>query len=206
MLRIDLAVPFAERDAARQLGACWDPGRRVWFVPEDRDATPLARWLPLADGVNIRASGYFIASTTLRCWRCRGTSPVCGFALAAGHETLYVDDDTGREFWETAEEPTLLCYLDYLDAAVVARITARSAVYRYGFRRQTQSFYWVNFCAHCNTKLGDYETFCEPGIGFMPLTREQATQVSLGWVDEPFAARANGWSFGVELFEYMTRR
>lgn len=28
------------------LGARWDPQAKVWYVPDGRDPTPLARWLP----------------------------------------------------------------------------------------------------------------------------------------------------------------
>jgi hypothetical protein len=206
MLRIDLAVPVCDSEEARRLGACRDPATGVWFVPGDRDGSAFARWLPQGEPLNIRSPSYFLAATTLACWRCRGPSRVHGFALPAGHETLYVDDESGAESWEAAEEPSFVCYLEYLVPAVAVRMRARTTNYRYGFRRRTRTFYWVNFCEHCGTKLGDYDAFCEPGQGFMPLTREEAARVTLTRVPEPFAARAGGWSIGVELFEFMPER
>jgi hypothetical protein len=206
MFRIDLAVPFADKDKARRLGARWDAAHGVWFVPGDRDASPFASWLPNPGQLNVRAPSYFLAATSRLCWRCSGSSRVHGFALPAGHEVLCVDDDSGEESWEAAEEPSFICYLEYLQPSAVARIRAHTAGYRYGLRRRTQTFYWVNFCEHCGAKLGDYDTFCEPGQGFMPLTREDAARVTLTRVNEPFTARADGWSFGVELFEFMPER
>jgi hypothetical protein len=206
MLRIDLAVPSSDNDAARLLGACWDPERGLWFVPEDRDASPFARWLPTAEQPNVRAPSYFLAAAMLTCWRCRGPSRVHGFVLPPGHQTLYVDDESGEESWEVADEPSLVCYLAYLAPAVVARIRARNPSYRYGLRRRMRTFYWVNFCEYCGAKLGDYDAFCEPGQGFMPLTREDAARITLTRVDEPFTASAGSWSIGVELFEFMTER
>ncbi|SNT36311.1 hypothetical protein SAMN06265795_12926 [Noviherbaspirillum humi] len=44
-----LAVPFAEKDAAKKLGARWDAEGRTWYVPPGVDATPFRRWLPAAD-------------------------------------------------------------------------------------------------------------------------------------------------------------
>lgn len=44
-MRIDLNVPFAEKDAAKALGAWWDPARRTWFVKNVEDLTPFQRWL-----------------------------------------------------------------------------------------------------------------------------------------------------------------
>jgi hypothetical protein len=206
MLRIDLAVPSSDNDAARRLGALWDPARGLWFVPEDRDASPFAEWLPAANQLNVRAPSYFLATASLPCWRCRGSSRVHGFALPAGHQTLCVDDDSGDEAWEMADEPSFVCYLEYLPSAIVARIREHAASYRYAFRHRTQTFYWVNFCEYCDTKLGDYDTFCEPGQGFMPLTREDAARITLMRIHEPFSASAGGWSIGVELFEFMSER
>ncbi len=178
--------------------------RRVWFVPGDRDATPFARWLPPSSAVNVRAVSYLVATSMQTCHRCRGLSRVHGFALPAGHETSDVDEETGEVLWETSDEPTLICYLDYVNLAAIDGIRRLTANYRLTPRRRTRSYYWANFCEHCGTKFGDYDVFCEPGQGFMPLTRDDAARIVLARVDAPFAAAAGGWSLGVELFEYMT--
>jgi hypothetical protein len=39
-----LAVPFAEKDEAKRLGARWDPKRRLWWVPITSDPVAYARW------------------------------------------------------------------------------------------------------------------------------------------------------------------
>lgn len=46
MPRIDLNVPYAEKDLAKQLGALWDKEKRVWYVPDGVDPLLLRRWLP----------------------------------------------------------------------------------------------------------------------------------------------------------------
>lgn len=70
-MRFDLKVPFAEKDAAKKLGARWDAGRKLWYVVDKDDLAPFARWSPtphdVADvavslpkkvaGTNTRASG-----------------------------------------------------------------------------------------------------------------------------------------------------
>jgi len=203
MLRIDLDVPFADNARAQRLGARWDPARRVWFVPENRDASPFARWLTPARTPNVRAHSYLIAAASLACWRCAGISQIHGFALPPGHETLEVDDDSGEECWESNDEATLLCYLEFVVPDAIEAIRRRSTCYRYAYRRRTQSFYCANLCEYCGAKLGDYDAFCEPGQGFMPLTRDEAELIALTPIDAAFAANAGGWSLGVELFEYM---
>lgn len=39
-----LNVPFAEKDAAKSLGARWDATSKKWYVPQGLDMAPFARW------------------------------------------------------------------------------------------------------------------------------------------------------------------
>lgn len=41
-----LTVDYAEKDAAKALGARWDGLQRQWYVPEGRELAPFAQWLP----------------------------------------------------------------------------------------------------------------------------------------------------------------
>ncbi|RYF61309.1 MAG: exodeoxyribonuclease VII large subunit [Comamonadaceae bacterium] len=43
-----LVSSFADKDRVKSLGARWDPARRQWYVPEGRELTPFAQWLPTA--------------------------------------------------------------------------------------------------------------------------------------------------------------
>jgi len=45
-MRMNLKVPFAEKDEAKKLGARWDAARKTWYVEGDADLAPLARWSP----------------------------------------------------------------------------------------------------------------------------------------------------------------
>lgn len=45
-MRLNLKVPFAEKDEAKKLGARWDPGRKVWYVEGKEDLAPFSRWSP----------------------------------------------------------------------------------------------------------------------------------------------------------------
>lgn len=44
--RIDLAVPYAEKEDAKALGARWDPGKKLWYAPPGTAVGDLRRWLP----------------------------------------------------------------------------------------------------------------------------------------------------------------
>lgn len=41
-----LAVPYAERNQAKDAGARWDNGAKLWYAPEGADLAKLDKWLP----------------------------------------------------------------------------------------------------------------------------------------------------------------
>lgn len=45
-MRFNLKVPFAEKDAAKKLGARWDAARKLWYVVNQDDMAPFAKWSP----------------------------------------------------------------------------------------------------------------------------------------------------------------
>lgn len=45
IMRFDLKVPFAEKDAAKKLGARWDAANKLWYVV-DKDPAPFEKWSP----------------------------------------------------------------------------------------------------------------------------------------------------------------
>ncbi|UCV20611.1 hypothetical protein KI610_08635 [Ferribacterium limneticum] len=47
-MRINLKVPFAEKEQAKKLGARWDAARKIWYVEQQPDMAPFAQWSPTA--------------------------------------------------------------------------------------------------------------------------------------------------------------
>jgi len=45
-MRINLTTPFAEKEAAKALGARWDPARKNWYIENVEDMTPFIQWIP----------------------------------------------------------------------------------------------------------------------------------------------------------------
>lgn len=45
-MRINLKTPFADKDAAKALGARWDGARKIWYITDVADLTPFMRWIP----------------------------------------------------------------------------------------------------------------------------------------------------------------
>jgi len=51
--RTYLAVPYAEKDDAKQLGAKWDRQAKAWYVPAGVELDAFTAWLPSRDSVHI---------------------------------------------------------------------------------------------------------------------------------------------------------
>lgn len=45
-VRVDLSVPFVEKEDAKALGARWDVQRKLWYAPPGINLEHLKRWLP----------------------------------------------------------------------------------------------------------------------------------------------------------------
>lgn len=45
-MRINLVTPFAEKEAAKALGARWDAAKKCWYIVDMADLTPFSRWIP----------------------------------------------------------------------------------------------------------------------------------------------------------------
>ena len=62
-----LNVPYAQKDAAKALGARWDPANKKWYVPAGKDLTPFAGWqaelTPLTESVSPSGGKRLSAST-----------------------------------------------------------------------------------------------------------------------------------------------
>ena len=45
-MRINLRVPYEEKEQARRLGAKWDTARRIWYVENMERLEAFLRWMP----------------------------------------------------------------------------------------------------------------------------------------------------------------
>ena len=204
MARTDLHVPYAEKDAAKALGARWDPASKVWYIPDGLDSIPFTRWLPQEVEIQIRSQRYCIAEAVTSCWKCGQSTRVYGFVIPSGHDVSedaqadppekavagaegYRADSTVPR-WINSNESVAIQFVRYIPPAVVRRIQRLSPNYRVDYSRQAEESYWMNHCEHCGMKQGDFNLFCEPGGAFFPVTEEECSLITLHWVEEPFAA------------------
>ena len=54
-MRINLVTPFAEKDAAKALGARWDSANKQWYIVDVADLAPFLRWIPNVDAAKAGA-------------------------------------------------------------------------------------------------------------------------------------------------------
>lgn len=45
-MRVNLNVPYEEKDKARRLGACWDAARKTWYVENVENMGDFLSWIP----------------------------------------------------------------------------------------------------------------------------------------------------------------
>lgn len=48
-MRINLKVPFSQKDAAKELGARWDATRKIWYVVDPECLEVFSDWMPQAE-------------------------------------------------------------------------------------------------------------------------------------------------------------
>jgi hypothetical protein len=56
-MRINLVTPFAEKDAAKALGARWDSTKKLWYIVDVADLTPFLHWIPNLEAVTQESVG-----------------------------------------------------------------------------------------------------------------------------------------------------
>lgn len=198
MARVDLRVPFSDKDQAKALGARWDAAAKTWYVPSGVDKAPFAEWIEEGSSAefNARSGRYFIAKAPHKCWKCGKETPVFGFLLPPGHEELDMDDDDpAKDVLAAVDYYAMPNYIDKLTPAVLSRMRALAPRYTRDFSQTTQDSYFMNHCERCGMKQGDFNLYSEPGSGLFPMTPEEAGRIELIEVQEEFAC-SGGMSMG----------
>jgi hypothetical protein len=147
---------------------------------------------------NIRSSSYYIAETSVQCLSCGQWTRVLALALPAPHEILIEDE------WQAANVSAFLFYVTELPEEVRHRLQT-SSFFRLSRMEDASDPCWANHCEHCDAPVSDDELHCEPG-GFMPGDAQEAQDISLFAIAEPFQAVAAGYAGDPEFFEFIAKR
>lgn len=218
MGRIDLAVPFAEKDEAKALGAKWDPSLKVWYVPDGVALPPLLRWLPAPvtselehePEYRIRAPYYHIIESTSDCWKCSNWTRVFSFMLPEEHEQFdYVEDDEDFSLennlgeWVLQEHRGTVGSIHSLSPSVLAQVRRFTTNLKQAYSKTAGHRYMMNHCEHCGAKLGDFFMHSEPGGAFFPTSPQQASKMTLVKINERFDANCGVSCATDDFFDCM---
>lgn len=165
--KLYLNVPYAEKEAAKQLGARWDPAMKKWFFQGPvREYVKFARWITEGREITTIAHEYvFIVEGVQTCFRCGKTTRVVG--LGIGEHTRLYDNEDGTFDSETVEdlmgyEPLFLAWVDREEDIPPALLRYLKEHYcvKTGFSR-TAGKCFANHCEHCGVIQGNWHLFEE---------------------------------------------
>lgn len=201
MARVDLNVPYSQKDEAKSLGARWDPKAKVWYVPDGVEVGPLARWLPVPNGSDepefrVRSPYYYVLESLSTCWKCNALTRVFSFKLPEEHEEFeYVEDcDEGVAFpkeageWQCQGYRGTVSNVHSLSPQVVKQISRFTENFKLAYSKAAGTQYFMNHCQHCRVKLGDFFMHGEPGGAFFPTSPQEASKMVLFRINEQFEA------------------
>jgi hypothetical protein len=205
VLRIDLIVPFAEKDAAKALGARFDPGTKCWYVPDGANPAPFEKWMPRPPVVNLRSpDGFHLARVGDICWSCKKPTYVYAIyfpiqpAMIDGHEVI--DGEVEEIPAHAHHGPGFMSGATWIGDAAADAIAEHAPLLRLDNSSTAKSRYYMNHCMCCGAKLGDFDLFSEPGSGFFPVEDKHAAAIQLKSVPVMLEAEMSGYH-SVELPE-----
>lgn len=194
--KIYLNVPFAEKDAAKKLGAKWDPALKKWYYHgEVSKYVNFARWL--LDGreqVVIAHEYVYLVEGIRTCFRCGKQTKIVG--LGIGEHTVLYEQEDGSFGCETEEalvgyEPLHLAwaYEERDIPPALLRYLKQNYNVHMGFSRMAGECF-ANHCEHCGVIQGNWELFHEDS----PLTADMPD----GFALRRKLKRLNIYSIGID--------
>jgi hypothetical protein len=175
--RIDLAVPFAEKDQARSMGARWDPSEKTWYVPRGLDPGQFQRWRSTSEDeadTELVPPVFSVESRTA-CWKCESDTRVATVAAASFR---YLSEPENRL------QPNLYLFstIRFLPRHLLEAIRQINEGYRRRFSKTAGATYYMNHCS-CGAPLGDFFMHSEPGGAFFPMSPGAARAIRLRQLD-----------------------
>lgn len=164
MARIDINVPYAEKDEAKMLGARWAPANKTWYVPDGVSIDHFLKWL---SDCNVIAPHWYIAQAYDYCWKCGCGTVMTSVLLPEGHQTLEQDDD-GIIYWKKHEIPAFIFYIYDIPVHIMKNFERVTHYLSKDYSKTVDAKYWMNHCQHCH-------------IGFAPIFPDTCYHLTHYW-------------------------
>jgi hypothetical protein len=158
---------------------------------------------PLPDA-NVRASHYCLARSRAVCRHCGFRSAVFALLLPEGHETADPDDGVPPN-WIPAGAQALLSSVAQLSPAARRRLARLAPRYRENHSPGLHIECWLNHCERCGAVQDEQALHEEPGGAFVPLSPEQAREITLLHVADAIEAEADGYALAPSFYEFAAR-
>ena len=182
MYRVDLDIPFSDKDEAKQLGARWDSNWKVWYAPAGIGVLKFKKWIPTVEEGRVRAPYFFTLTTMTECWKCNEMTRVHAIGLPIGHEEYRVIEKVENltlGTWVPQNIVSILSYVDNVSESVKTKIEAFSTDYKLAYSKQKQQWYLMNHCSRCGIKIGDHGLHGGTGKAFFFLNMNEALSINL---------------------------
>lgn len=189
-----LDVPYAEKDAAKALGARWDGTARRWYVPTGVDVGLFERWLPRPDDPSARAGQARVLSARPapagpseraklvclpeHCYRCGATTRTIAGVLVPGH---LGEDGSGFFSFDLVSGPVAAAVNGSPLAALrkIGRIRIRQS-------QQRPDGYLANACFFCDAMIGSF--FLQEGLTEYMAEGGSYEKLIIGEIDIPVSS------------------
>ena len=201
MTRIDLFVPYSEKDEAKAFGAKWDNVLKLWYIPEGVDPSAFDKWRTNPATIpNVRCNRFYVATAEQNCESCSAPVQMVTFVLPRGWELWETDDEDGLNYWEMYECDVILTGIRWINEAALKAVQKYSSNFRFVHKG------YLNHCGKCGSAQE------EPNSGnihvFKPHDAEQAKQITLQYFCEPFECNCRHQGplychFGYNAFDLM---
>tara|TARA_B100000287_G_C20574046_1_gene757747 strand:+ start:260 stop:964 length:705 start_codon:yes stop_codon:yes gene_type:complete len=201
--RVNLNVPFPQKEKAKALGARWDSLVGTWYVPTGKDSAPFKKWIAGAkqedERPNVKSNYFFLATTVNECWKCNEKGDVFALYLPVGFlEAEYENEDDPNNdnlIWEKGEGVGALSFVRSVNPEVLSILSEHAPGYKRAYSKTNDSHYLMNHCPICQSSQGDFFMHNEPGGAFLPMSDVGCERIVVTPFNIQILCSANvGWS------------
>lgn len=184
-MAIRLAVPYSEKDEARQLGAIWNPDFKVWVIPDPiKNIDPFTRWFPAKPNL-IVCSPYNLLLAERLCWKCKAATPI----VALGAERFFSSDSGDQNpagQWVLHNSYAIFCGMQFSEKPVLKYIQDSYPFFQKTFSNTLSSSYFANTCVHCRKLQGEFFIIEEVDSPFFPDMETGRIKAKIAQMELPF--------------------
>lgn len=190
-MKIQLNVTYAEKDAAKAVGAQWDSQNKKWYLWDYKKIDTVKQWIPDGDVFNIFVTGTLYIVKGIRvCWNCKNATPV--YAIGSD-KFAYKEDDGVWKFYPTFHLLNGIERYSYGAHKTLAQLTDGTLQLHYSKTVETR--YLMNLCKSCNAPQGDNYLYDEDRSVFAPESVSAAENLEIYRIPLPFDIGLRGYVF-----------